>query len=114
MNKLLILALLIPALVEAQNKTWSWGPVTEATNGDKITVNGYNLYCSFGDFETNINEFTYDLEPGEHSCKITAVYRDIESELSEVAAITMPELMPGIPANITITGEIIIKIISVL
>ena len=110
MNKLLTLALLIPTLVIAEPKPWTWDPVTEATNNDPITVNGYKLYCSFGEFETNVNSFTHDLEPGEHSCKIAAVYKDIESELSEIAAITMPELIPGVPINITITAQITITI----
>ena len=110
MNKLLILALLIPTVVIAQDKTWSWNPVTEATNGDKITVSGYKVYCSFGEFETNLNEYTHDLPPGEHSCKITAIYQDVESELSESAAITMPELVPRIPINITIKAKITITI----
>ena len=110
MTKLLILALLIPTVVIAQDKTWSWDAVTEATNIYPIVVSGYKLYCSFGEFETNLNEYTHDLPPGEHSCKVTAIYQDVESELSESAAITMPELVPRIPINITIKAEITITI----
>jgi len=112
MKALLILALFIPTLVTAQNVTWSWGPVTEATNGDKISPTGYNLYCSFGEFTTIDNKYTSDLAPGLHTCQIATILGSVESDRTIDYPFTVPELVPNSPTNITVTIEINIKIES--
>ena len=110
MKTLLILALLISPLVTAQTVTWSWDPVTQATNGDTITPTGYNLYCSFGDFTTIETKYSHDLQPGDHSCQISTMLVNVESEKTIAYSFTVDELIPNMPKIIKVEAEIKLKI----
>ena len=110
MKALLILALLMPMLLKAQTVTWSWDPVTQATNGDTITPTGYNLYCSFGDFTTIETTYSHDLQPGDHSCQVSTMLVNVESEKTIAYSFTVDELIPNMPKSINIEGEISLKI----
>lgn len=113
MKTLLTLMLLMPMLLKAQTVTWSWEPVTEAVNGQKITPDYYNLYCTFGNFTTKDNKFAHDLEHGRHGCKVSTMYKDNESDITKEYEFTVlgaiPQ-MPNMPKIIKVEAEISLKI----
>ena len=88
--KYLAIAILMMSLNAASaTKTWKWKAVTEDTNDKPIDIDYYNAYC--GD-EPPVKVLPPKLEyaqrlmkAGVHSCYITAVADEIESEPSEVA-----------------------------
>lgn len=102
MKILLILALLISHSVIAREVNYSWPPVTQATDGDTIIVDAYNLYCSFGDVNVIDNKYKNILPPGDYDCKFSAVYKGIESELTKSYLFTIPALIPQMPGDMTI------------
>ena len=96
--KYLAIAMLMMSLnAAAVTKTWRWSPVTEDTNNDPITVDYYNAYCG-EDVPVKVLppklEYAQDLRAGVHSCYITAIANDIESQPSEIAEVTIIQAPP--------------------
>ena len=116
MNKLLILALLIPALVEADINNITWKAPTEWTDNTPIEKLEYHsLYCeSLAEPIKIIDGEAYKVEElavGEHDCYLTASakYKDSMQESAPSNTIKV-EIYPSPKTMIiTVSGTITVE-----
>lgn len=115
--KRLVLLLLIasPVLFAYQNKTFTWTPPTQNTDGSPLldaAIASYNIFCNGSLLGTvtntgNTQQWTSpngSLPPGTYDCYATTVRIDqVESDSSNTINFLVPPSTPGEPTGFSVT-----------